>query len=168
MTDRKEHRPNRVSAHFGAVLVAAAVAPLIVACAVEIRNTQPARELAEASRPAGSVYLGWRVYQDRCARCHGGDATGAAAPDLLPRLRTMGPQRFVDTVLRRYDWDLPPGQAGTEARGALIESILQRRAGALAMPAWQGEPRVSAHIADLYAYLSARAEGIQAAGKPAP
>jgi hypothetical protein len=38
----------------------------------------------------------------------------------------------------------------------------------LTMPAWQGEPRVTAHIVDLYAYLSARAQGTQGPDRPAP
>ena len=36
------------------------------------------------------------------------------------------------------------------------------------MPAWQGEPKVDAHIVDLYAYLAARAEGFAAYGAFAP
>jgi hypothetical protein len=80
----------------------------------------------------------------------------------------MGSRRFVNLVLRRYDWSLPAGQANAEsaAREALIDEILQRREEALAMPAWQGEPRVSAHIVDLYAYLSARADGTQGPDRP--
>jgi hypothetical protein len=35
-------------------------------------------------------------------------------------------------------------------------------------PALQGKPRVNAHIVDLYAYLAARAEGLQGPGRPAP
>ena len=58
--------------------------------------------------------------------------------------------------------------AGTGDVLAGVIGALAAQGMAPAMPAWQGEPRVSAHIADLYAYLSARAEGIQAAGKPAP
>lgn len=152
--------------------VAVFVAGLLLAgCAVEVQNRQPARELAELAKPPGSVYTGWRVFQDRCARCHGPAAAGTAqAPDLLPRVREMGPQRFVNLVLRRYDWSLPAAQAASEgaAREALVEGVLQRREGALTMPAWQDEPRVNAHIADLYAYLSARAEGTQGPGRPAP
>jgi hypothetical protein len=34
------------------------------------------------------------------------------------------------------------------------------------MPAWQGEPIVIVHIVDLYAYLSARAQGAQGSGRP--
>jgi mono/diheme cytochrome c family protein len=141
----------------------------LAGCAMELQNRQPAQELAQAARPPGSVYTGWRVFQDRCAGCHGPAATGtAAAPDLLPRVREMGPQRFVGLVLRRYDWALPAGAAASEgaAREALVESVLQRRAGALTMPAWQSEPQVNAHIADLYAWLSARAQGSQGPGRP--
>lgn len=154
------------------LLIGVAIPALVLAgCAVEVQNRQPAQEIAQAARPAGSVYTGWRVFQDRCAACHGPAATGTErAPDLLPRVREMGPQRFVGLVLRRYDWSLPAAQAGSEsaAREALVESVLQRREGRLTMPAWQSEPQVNAHIADLYAYLSARAEGSQGPGRPLP
>lgn len=145
-------------------MVALAVA-LLAGCNVELQNRQPAQELAQLARPPGSVYTGWRVFQDRCAGCHGLDATGTAGggPDLLPRVRTMGPRQFVNLVLTRYDWQLtrPPA-------GALVDEVMQRRLGLLTMPAWQGEPRVSAHIADLHAYLSARADGVQGPGRPSP
>lgn len=152
--------------HMGLVLALA-----LTACAVEVQNTQPAQEMAQQAKPPGSVYTGWRVFQDKCVACHGPAATGTArGPDLLPRVREMGARRFVNLVLHRYDWNLPAARAGSEtaAREALIEQILQRQDGALAMPAWQSEPRVNAHIADLYAYLSARAEGTQGPGRPAP
>ncbi len=143
---------------------------LLAGCAVELQNRQPAQQLAQLSKPPGSVYTGWRVFQDRCAGCHGPAATGTArGPDLLPRVREMGSRRFVSLVLMRYDWGLPAAQARREsaAREALIDEIVQRRDDALTMPAWQGEPRVNAHIVDLYAYLSARAQGTQGPGRPA-
>lgn len=140
----------------------------LAGCAVEVQNTQPARELAQAAQPPGSVYTGWRVFQDKCAACHGADAAGTSkAPDLTARVGAMGPRRFVGLVLTRYDWGLAPA-AGEAANAAQVESVLQRREGAVQMPAWQGEPRVNAHIADLYAYLSARAEGRQGPGRPTP
>jgi len=140
-------------------------------CAVEWQNLEPAREMAAMSGPFGSVYTGWRVFQDRCAGCHGPDAIGTVnGPDLLPKMREMGPRRFVSIVLTRYDWDLPAAQAGSAGaeREALIDEVLQRKTTALPMPAWQGEPRVDAHIVDLYAYLAARAEGTQGPGRPTP
>jgi mono/diheme cytochrome c family protein len=144
---------------------------LLGGCALEVENTQAAAELAQRAQPPGSVYTGWRVFQDRCAGCHGAPATGTvAAPDLLPIVGSMGPRRFVGLVLLRYDWSLPAGQSGADsaARDALIEGVMQRKAGALTMPVWQGEPRVNAHIMDLYAYLSARADGSQGPGRPTP
>lgn len=152
-----------------------ASALLLTGCAVktvEWQNKQATQEVARLSKPPGSVYVGWRVFQDRCASCHGAVATGTAgAPDLLPRVREMGPRRFVSLVLKRYDWNLPVAQASSEgaAREALIEEIVQRKEKyMLTMPAWEGEPVVSAHIVDLYAYLSARAEGTQGPGRPVP
>lgn len=149
---------------------ALASAFLLAGCALEVENTKAAEELARLAQPPGSVYTGWRVFQDRCAGCHGAPATGTvAAPDLLPIVRNMGPRRFIGLVLMRYDWSLPVGQASADsaAREALIEGVMQREQGALTMPAWQGEPRVNAHIMDLYAYLSARADGSQGPGRPA-
>ncbi len=146
-------------------------AAFISGCALEVQNRQPAQELAQAAKPPGSVYTGWRVFQERCAGCHGEAATGTAkAPNLLERVQTLGPRSFVSRVLYRYDWGIPAAQAGSEsaAREALVEEILQRRQGAIQMPAWQGEPRVQAHIADLYAWLSARAQGTQGPGRPTP
>lgn len=149
----------------------AAVVLTVAGCAIDVQNREAAREVAQRSKPAGSVYTGWRVFQDRCSSCHGLTATGGAGgPDLLPRVREMGPRQFTSLVLRRYDWGLPKAQVGQQdaAYEALIDDIVQRREGELAMPAWQDEPQVRAHIADLFAYLSARAEGSQGPGRPAP
>lgn len=148
-------------------LAVLAAALLLTGCGVEVLNTQPAAELKQMSHPPGSVYTGWRVFQDKCAACHGPAASGTAgAPDLLPRVREMGPRQFVSLVLTRYDWGLPATQPGSVAREAQIGDVLQRKDYMLTMPAWQTEPRVNAHIADLYAYLSARAEGSQGPGRP--
>jgi mono/diheme cytochrome c family protein len=119
------------------------------------------------------VYLGWRVFTDKCAGCHGPAATGGAqGPDLVARMSDLGPRRFAHLVLVRYDLDDPGAAARARddaaLRDARIDEILQRRDRAMPMPAWQGEPRVSAHILDLYAYLAARAEGRQGPGRPTP
>lgn len=144
---------------------------LLAACAVEVQNTQPAQALKQQAQPPGSVYTGWRVFQDKCAACHGPAAVGTAgAPDLLPRVREMGSRQFVGLVLTRYYWtaQLGEGKPGGAAWEALVDAVEQRKDYMLTMPAWQGEPRVNAHIADLYAYLSARAQGTQGPGRPAP
>jgi len=143
---------------------------LLPGCSVEVKNTQAAQELKHQSQAPGSVYAGWRVFQDKCAVCHGPAAVGTAGgPDLLPRVREMGPRQFISVVLKRYDWNLGaalPGKDST-AWDALVDDVVQRRAYMLTMPAWQGEPQVNAHIADLYAYLSARTQGTQGPDRPA-
>ena len=139
-------------------------------CAIEFENRQAAQTLAAQQRPAGTAYAGWRVYQDKCAGCHGADATGtSSAPDLLPRVRTMGARQFTSLVLLRYDWGLP-AQARTPGpeHERQVDEVNQRQARPLTMPAWQGEPSVTVHIADLYAYLSGRAQGSLGPGRPAP
>ncbi len=154
-----------------ALSVALAAALALAGCAVEVQNRQPAQEIAQSAKPPGSVYPGWRVFQDKCARCHGPDAGGTPrGPDLLPKVREMGSRQFVGLVLRRYDWSRPGSRAGSEsaAREALIDDVLQRREGQLVMPAWESEPSVNTHIMDLYAYLSARAQGSQGPGRPTP
>ncbi len=143
----------------------------LAGCAVEWTNRSVVEQETQRLAPPGSVYTGWRVFQDKCASCHGPAATGTAGgPDLLPRVREMSERRFVGLVLQRYDWGMPGEAARSRgpAQDALIEDIVQRRAGALVMPAWQNEPRVNAHIVDLYAYLSARAAGTQGPGRPQP
>jgi mono/diheme cytochrome c family protein len=145
-----------------------AVAAALTGCTVEVQNRQAAQEMAQAAKPPGSVYTGWRVFQEKCARCHGPAAAGGDGPNLLPLVGGMGARRFTGLVLTRYDWGLPAAQANSSgsAREALIDSVMLRKEGAIAMPQWQGEPRVNAHIADLYAYLSARSDGTQGPGRP--
>jgi hypothetical protein len=101
-----------------------------------------------------------------------GPAAGgtARAPNLLPRVRDMGPRQFASIVLNRYDWSA----VATQTRGdgaaldALIDKIVRRQDYPLSMPAIHGEPSVNAHLIDLYAYLSARATGAQGPERPKP
>lgn len=134
-------------------------------------NTESAQALARSEHPKVSLAVGWRVFQDKCAACHGTDATGlpGGGPNLLIRLRGMGHRRFVELVLQRYDWGLPPDQARRKsaAQDALVNDIVVDPQGAATMPAWAGEPVVVAHINDVFAYLAARSEGTLATGRPA-
>ncbi len=149
----------------------AAAALLATGCAVEWENPKAARQVAQEQQPPGSAYMGWRVFQDRCARCHGADAGGTSnAPNLLSRVQNLSSRQFVSLVLLRYDATLqgtPPATPRTPSE-AQVEAIMQRKEQPLTMPAWQNEPRVNAHILDLYAYLSARADGRQGPERPAP
>lgn len=147
------------------------MALVLAGCAVELGNLRPAQALAREARPPGSAYLGWRVFQERCSGCHGPAALGSdKGPDLLPLMREMGPRRFVGLVLDRYDWNAPLDTAKRQGstRELTIDQLLQRKDGVLEMPAWADEPRVNAHVVDLFAYLSARAQGSIGSGKPSP
>jgi mono/diheme cytochrome c family protein len=149
----------------------ASAALLLGGCAVEIDNAKPAQAMAQQALPPGSVPLGWRVFQERCASCHGPAALGGSGiPNLLPLVRDMSSRQFIGLVLYRYDWVLAsnPSRQDSASREVLVDAILQGREGQITMPAWQGEPVVKAHIMDLYAYLSARAQGTQGTGRPAP
>jgi mono/diheme cytochrome c family protein len=151
------------------MLMAAAAACGLASCAVELQNLRPAQELASQARPPGSAYLGWRIFQERCSGCHGPAAQGTdKGPDLLPRLRDIGPRQFVGSVLDRYDWSSTqdPTRRPAAPGEAAIDHVLKRQDTALVMPAWAGEPSVQAHIVDLYAYLRGRADGTIDTGTP--
>jgi mono/diheme cytochrome c family protein len=145
------------------------LAALLAACAVRLDNQAPAAQLARESAPPGSAYDGWRLYNQRCAACHGKDAAGAAPmPDLLDRVSQMGPRRFASLVLTRYDWS----QAVAEDEGVgpiprlYLGKTPQGGTRVLEMPAWADEPAVVGHVSDLYAYLAARADGRLGTGSP--
>lgn len=174
---RSARRPSASAAARGLGLLgsAALASTLLCACAgdtaVEFENQKAAQEVARLAGPPGSLYRGWRLFQEKCASCHGPNATGTgSAPDLLPRVREMGPRRFTGLVLQRYDWNLSPAESHNEGQALdrLIDDILQRKGPVVIMPAWQGSPAVSAHILDLYSWLAARAEGSQGEGRPLP
>ncbi len=142
---------------------------LLAGCALELQNRQAAQEVVREAQPTGSTYVGWRVFQNKCAAYHAADATGTAnGPNLLTRVRDMDQRRFVSLVLKRYDWSQladPPRSDGA-AMDALVDSVIRRQEYPLNMPAMDGEPSVNAHLVDLHAYLSARAYGTQGPGRP--
>jgi hypothetical protein len=125
--------------------------------------------MARAIKQSNENYLGWRLFQEKCARCHGKDETGTAqAPSLLVRLKSMDERQFIDAVLRRYGWAVPGSDAQGESgsRDALIQALIDRKDGAVRMPAWEGEPSVNAHIDDLYQFLKARSDGLIGPERP--
>ena len=151
------------------VVLLAALPLLIVGCSMEFINARPAREL-HPPPVAVNLYAGWRVFQAKCSTCHGESAMGSdKAPNLLPIVRNMSSRHFAEMVLKRYDLGngLTQGSEKKSTTDSYIDDILNRKEPPIAMPAWQGEPTVNAHILDLYAYLTARAEGKFSTESPA-
>ena len=125
-----------------------------------------------AGRVDPATDMGWRVFQSRCAECHGAAATGLQnAPNLLPRVAAMSPTQFVGIVLNRYKLVMFKGEIGPEGSGmreAWLAQVLRRQEGQLTMPEWADDATVKPHVLDLYAYLRARAAGALPAGPPTP
>ena len=111
----------RHSGVFAMLLVLAARSPMGHACSRQPIDTPP-------------IAAAWRTLRVvDCARCHGRDHDGHAAPSIIDYVRTQGRDRFVRIVL---DGDVPRG-----------------------MPAYRTNSVVSRQIDALYAYFSARAHG---------
>ena len=126
------------------------------------------------------TYNGWRLFHTTCYGCHGVGALGTdVAPNLVERVKTLTPRAFVTKVLTSYRIVLPVNETNTEDRAAaldaLIELVMRRKRGErggsiepgqVVMPAWQADPAVNAHVLDLFAYLTARADGKLGPGEP--
>jgi hypothetical protein len=88
-------------------------------------------------------------------------------------VKLLSPRAFATKVLPSYRLVQPTDESNREDRNAalerLIEQVLRKDQHAnnlIAMPAWEDNPRVRPHVLDLYAYLSARADGKLGPGKP--
>lgn len=121
-----------------------------------------------------NTYQGWRVFHSACHVCHGIGAVGTdIAPSLLPRMESLTPREFAERVLTRYRL-LQPGDSRAAAnptpdRQAVIDEVIAKKRGPkgrISMPGWERDEQISVHILDLYAYLSARADGRIGAGEP--
>jgi mono/diheme cytochrome c family protein len=120
------------------------------------------------------TYTGWKLFHSSCHACHGVGGVGTdIAPNLVERIGNYTPHGFAAKVLTSYrivpmspDSGPPEGQA---ERDALLELVMKRERqerGQPLMPAWDSDAEVAPHVLDLYAYLSARAEGGLGPGKP--
>lgn len=130
----------------------------------------------DKGRVDAGTFTGWRVFHSACHGCHGVDALGTdLAPNLVERVKTLSPRAFATKVLTSYRLVPPSGENNAEDRNAALEALIEQvmrkervAAGQMAMPSWDDNPRVRPHVLDLYAYLTARADGKLAPGKPLP
>lgn len=120
------------------------------------------------------TFAGWVAFHTACFICHGRDATGTdIAPSLMTGMTNMSRQEFANKVLTRYRYAFGAPEASSAERNAERERILAEvgkstrgKGGTIAMPAWQDNPGIEAHLLDLYAYLKARADGALGPGQP--
>ena len=91
------------------------------------------------------TYSGWVRFSAFCQVCHGTGGVGSAiAPSLTQALKTLNQRQF-ETI---------------------VSCGLKGNLGTGVMPAWGNNPNINPYIADLWAYLSARADGALGAGRP--
>lgn len=116
-----------------------------VVAVVVIAVSMPAAAGADADRPltGDAIVSTWRILRAvDCARCHGKDYEGLAAPSIVDYARTQSREMFDRMVL---DGDPPRG-----------------------MPAYRDNPQIAGHIDDIYRYFVGRANGTIRAGQPLP
>ena len=162
----------RIAPWIAASLVALIVLPLSAQPSAE---PPPGDYRVVGGKVDRGTYTGWRLFHSACYGCHGVDAVGTdLAPNLVERVKTLTPRAFATRVLTSYRIVLPANEANTEedrtaAREAMVDEIMRRERGSpalIVMPAWGIDPKVTPHVLDLYAYLSARADGKLGPGKP--
>jgi hypothetical protein len=94
----------------------------------------------------------------------------AVAPDLTERVKTMTAEDFAIAMLYRYPiivgFQASPGDDLKALREKFLEDIKNHERGELNMPTWDRDPNIKPHISDLYAYLTARADGALGPGRP--
>lgn len=138
------------------------------------RPPMPGDFVVEQGRVDRGTFAGWRLFHTSCHGCHGVGGVGTGvAPNLVERIRGYTPRGFATKVLTSYriarmaPGDMPPDS--DSERAALVEEVMKRERSARGqplMPAWDGDPAVPPHVLDLYAYLSARADGGLGPGRP--
>ena len=114
------------------------------------------------------TYTGWQVFSENCARCHGSGASGTdIAPDLTERINWLSQDQFRIRVLNRYFVTIALDEAvaeGSETVEHALEEAMEARAekpiAPVDMPRWRDNPDVRDHIRELYAWLTARADGV--------
>ena len=93
------------------------------------------------------TYNGYRRYEAYCLRCHGPDGAGSSyAPALVESLTRLNYEQFLETVVY-----------GRKNVSASQQSV---------MPAFGEAVDVMENIDDIYAYLTARADGVVGRGRP--
>lgn len=148
---------------------------LFIAMPMPAMAQVPGEYRIENGKVDAGAFTGWRLFHSSCHGCHGVDALGTdVAPNLLDRVGLLTPRAFVTKVLTSYRIVLPDADTNSvdfaNSRESMVNEVLQQgRQGRVkvVMPAWEGDHAVNPHVMDIFAYLSARADGKLGVGKPA-
>lgn len=126
---------------------------------------------AAADKVVPETFVGWRLYHDTCATCHGVGGEGAdTAPDLTLSLNRLTKNEFKNKVLNRYLIDVPGEEVRSDSRSAVrdafIREMYKEQATESPMPEWKYNPIVEEHVDFIYQYLKERSTGAIGPGKP--
>jgi len=93
------------------------------------------------------TFNGWRRYTESCLRCHGPDGAGSSyAPSLVDSAKRMSQDEFNEIVIN-----------GRTNVSAASENV---------MPPFGTVEDVVSYLDDIWAYLTARADGALGRGRP--
>ena len=121
--------------------VLVAVLAVVATLPRESLPAPPAPSLENTEGSAEAVIQAWRTLRQMdCARCHGRDHDGLAAPSVLEFVRSQSRERFDRVMLD-----------GAPERG---------------MPGYGKIPRVADNIDGIYLYFLLRANGLVGRGQP--
>jgi methanol metabolism-related c-type cytochrome len=109
---------------------------------------EPTYRISEDGFIDWHTFNGFRRYHSECHMCHGPGGDGSTiAPPLLGPMKTMSYETFNAVVARGFR-SLEPGQPRV-------------------MRAMAEDPNVMCHLADIFSYLKARADGAIGRERPA-
>ena len=153
--------------HRRALALAALVLSVLPLAAHARADPPPGDYRIEHGKVDRGTYAGWRLFHSACYGCHGVGGGGTdLAPNLVERVKTLTPRAFAARVLTSYRIALLAGDANGEAQ---LDEVMRRERGTavrILMPVWEADPKVNPHVLDVFAYLSARADGKLGPGKP--
>jgi mono/diheme cytochrome c family protein len=119
--------------------VRVAIAVVVAVILVIAQSARAEGVNSDSSFADAGTASAWRTLRAMdCARCHGKDFDGLAAPSIVDFARTQSRETFARKVL---DGDPPRG-----------------------MPAYRDIPSINEHIDDVYRYFLGRADGTIRAG----
>jgi hypothetical protein len=168
-------RPPKCSPRLAPWCLAVLAALFAPASAAQPRNDPPPGDYRVIDGKVDrGTYTGWRLFHTTCYGCHGVGGGGTdIAPNLVERVKGLTLRGFATKVLTSYRITVPAVEGSaddrTATREAMLEEVMRQERsarGQVIMPAWESNTEVKPHVLDLFAYLTARADGKIGPGRP--